>query len=109
MLDEHFYIIYILFEYNATDDNKTRFLQYEDGSYVKVIFLKNIHKSVRVNPKPQLQVNYKMPDEYRSKENFVDMFEQKYTESLDRIVINVDKTRKNIKKEFEQIRKKHFK
>lgn len=104
MKDGHFYLIYVMFEYEPTSDNKTRFLPFENNKYVKVIFLKNIHHTVRINPKPQLQVNSKMPEEYRTEMQFIDLLETKYNESLDRIMENVSKTRKKIKKDFDEIR-----
>ena len=58
MLDDHFYLIFVFFEYVSTDNNKTKFIQFDNNEYVKVVFLKDIHHSVRINPKPQFQVHY---------------------------------------------------
>ena len=77
---------------------------YDNGKYVNVIFLKNIHHSVRVNPKPQLQVNFKMPEEYRTKKEFIDLLETKYYESLERITKNVASKKVSLKVDFDKIR-----
>lgn len=103
MQDGHFYLIYVLFEYEATEDNKSKFVKFDNDKYVKVVFLKNIHHSVRVNPKPQLQVNFKMSEEYRTQKEFVELLEKKYNESLERIIDKVGKVRTKIKKEFKDI------
>ena len=100
----HFYLIYVMFEYIATENNETQFVKLDNDKYVKVIFLKNIHRSVRVNPKPQLQVNFKMPEEYRTKKEFIDLLETKYYESLDRITKNVANKRVSLKDDFDEIR-----
>ncbi len=104
MLDGHFYLMYVLFSYISTDDDKTKFIKLDNGKYVKVIFLKNIHHSVRVNPKPQLQVNINEPEEYRTEKEFVELLETKYYESLDRIIKNVEKTKATISKQFKTIK-----
>ena len=60
MLGGHFYIVFILVEYSPTEDDLIRFESIgKDNSKVKIEFLKDIHHSFRVNPKNQLQVNYK--------------------------------------------------
>lgn len=109
MLDGHFYILFIFFEYTPTSDFKTQFVQFENGKYVKTVFLKDMSETIRINPKPQFQVNINEEHTYRNKEQFIQMFEKKYNESLDRIIENVNKKRKKIKKQFEEIKKIHLK
>lgn len=107
MLDGHFYMMYIFFEYDSIEDNKVKFKPYPDNSYVRVIFLKDIHHSVRINPKPQFQVNIHTEEEYRTKEEFIDLFEKKYKESIDRIIKNQIKQQSKLEETFKKIREKH--
>lgn len=109
MLDGNFYLMFIFFEYESTVDNKTKFIKFNDGSYVKIIYLKDIHHSVRINPKPQFQVNIKMPGEYRTKAEFIDLFEQKYQESIDRIIKIQNKKDEKLQTLFENVRKVQLK
>ena len=81
----------------------------DNGNFVKVIFLKDIHHSVRINPKPQFQVNINQPEEYRTKEEFIDLFLKKYKESNDRIIAKVNKKNSQLDKLFNDIRKIHIK
>jgi len=83
MLDGNFYILFILIEYTAIDSNTIIFERFkETNSKVKVELLKDIHFSFRVNPKNQLQVNYRAPFLYRSKKDFIIGLEKKYKESF---------------------------
>jgi len=86
MLDGHFYLLFVFFEYEGTGDGQTQFIKFPNGKYVKTMFLKDIHRSVRINPKPQFQVNINEPEEYRTKEEFINLFLQKYKESNERII-----------------------
>jgi len=105
MLDGHFYMMFIFFEYEATEDNKTKFIPYSDGNYARIVFLKDIHRSVRINPKPQFQVNIHAEDEYRTKMEFIDLFEQKYKESIDRIIKKQNKKKVELEELFKKVRK----
>lgn len=84
--DGHFYLMFVFLEYESTADNKTKFISFSDGRYVHCQFLKDIHHSVRINPKPQFQVNIHQPEEYRTHEEFLQLFYQKYQESIERII-----------------------
>ena len=104
MLDGHFYLMFVFFEYVSTDDNKTKFIQFDNNEYVKVVFLKDIHHSVRINPKPQFQVNIHEPEEYRTKEEFLDLFLQKYKESNNRIIKKATKKNEELDSIFDKIK-----
>lgn len=104
MLDGHFYMMFIFFEYEATDDNKTKFIPYSDGNYVRVVFLKDIHHSIRINPKPQFQVNIHTEEEYRTKSEFINLFEQKYKESINRNIIIQNKKNTKLEDLFNEVR-----
>lgn len=108
MKDGHFHMLYIFFEYNATDDNKVQLIKYPNGKYAKVWLLKDISNTVRINPKPQFQVNIKEEPVYRTEEEWIDLFEKKYFESLDRIIENATKKKETLRKDFEKIRKIRF-
>lgn len=105
MLEGHFYLVFVFVEYDATDDGQTIFLPFEDGEYVHVVFLKDISSTVRINPKPQFQVNIHETEEYRTKAEFLDLFLKKYKESVERIMIKQIQKKDTLDKTFEEIRK----
>ena len=105
MLDGHFYLVFVFVEYDATEDGQTIFLPFENGEYVHVMFLKDISSTVRINPKPQFQVNIHEPEEYRTKEEFIDLFLRKYKESVERIMKIQMKKKETLDKTFDEIKK----
>lgn len=104
MLEGHFYLMFVLFRYETTIDGKTKIIPFDSNNFVKVSFLKDVNHTVRINPKPQFQVNINAKDEYRTKEEFIDMFEKKYLESLERIVTDKTKKLNQIPMTFKKIR-----
>lgn len=106
ILDGHFYLMFVFFEYEATEDNKSKFLPFEDGKYVHCQFLKDIHHSVRINPKPQFQVNIHEPEEYRTREEFIDLFLEKYNESIDRNIQIQTKKKSKLNERFDLVKRK---
>ncbi len=106
ILDGHFYLLFVFFEYESTNDNKTKFIAFDDGKYVHCQFLKDISHTVRINPKPQFQVNIHEPEEYRTRDEFIDLFETKYKESIDRIIKNANDKKQKLEKRFEKLREK---
>lgn len=106
ILDGHFYLLFVFLEYEATDDNQTKFITFSDGKYVHCQFLKDIHHTVRINPKPQFQVNIHEPEEYRTREEFLELFYTKYKESIDRIIAKQEDKRSKLDKRFSDMRKK---
>lgn len=107
MQDGHFHMMFIFFEYNSTSENKVQLIKYDNGYYAKVVLLKDINHTVRINPKPQFQVNINSEEEYRTKEEFIDLFEKKYNESLDRQIANAKKKKERISSYFKEIRDLH--
>lgn len=107
MLDGHFHMLFIFFKYDSTPDGKIELLQYPNGTYAKCTLLKNINHTVRINPKPQFQVNINEEEEYRLNGEWVDMFEMKYYESLERIIENANRKKSRLKEYFDEIRKLH--
>lgn len=87
--------MFIFLEYESPEDNQVKFLPFEDGRYVHCQFLKDIHHSVRINPKPQFQVNIHEPEEYRTRDDFLELFYKKYQESIDRNIAKQMKKRMN--------------
>lgn len=104
ILDGHFYLLFVFFEYESTDNNMTKFRAFDDGKYVHCQFLKDIHHSVRINPKPQFQVNIHEPDEYRTREEFLDLFHTKYQESIDRIIEKQSKKKEQLDSRFAEMK-----
>lgn len=106
ILDGHFYLLFVFLEYDSTDNDQTQFRAFSDGKYVHCQFLKDIHHSVRINPKPQFQVNISEPEEYRTREEFLNLFHQKYQESIDRIIEKQNKKKAVLDSRFEDMQKK---
>ena len=106
ILDGHFYILFVFLEYNSIEGDKTEFKAFEDGKYVHCQFLKDIHHSVRINPKPQFQVNIKEKEEYRTIDEFVELFYKKYQESIERNIMKQQKKKEKLKERFLEIKEK---
>ena len=101
----HFYLVFVFFEYDETDDGKTKFIQFDDGEFIHVMFLKDISSTVRINPKPQFQCNINAPEEYRTKREFLDLFLKKYKESIERKIKKQMKKKAELDKTFDEIKK----
>jgi hypothetical protein len=108
MLDGHFYLVFVFFEYDSTEDGQTKFLKFDDGEYIHIMFLKDINSSVRINPKPQFQCNIHEPEQYRTKKEFIDLFLKKYKESNDRIINIQMKKKASLDSTFDKIKKVQF-
>ena len=106
IMDGHFYLMFVFLEYDATDDNQTRFRQFADGKYIHCQFLKDINHTVRINPKPQFQVNINEPEEYRTREEFLDLFYTKYQESIDRIIEKQTKKKSMLDDRFDELKRR---
>lgn len=100
IMDGHFYLMFVFLEYEATPDNQTKFLPFDDGRYVHCQFLKDIHHSVRINPKPQFQVNIHESEEYRTRDEFLKLFYTKYRESIDRNIAKQNKKKAELDARF---------
>ncbi len=106
ILEGHFYLLFVFLEYDSTEDNRTQFKAFADGKYVHCQFLKDINSTVRINPKPQFQVNISEPEQYRSREDFLELFHTKYKESIDRIIDNQNKKKAKLDFRFEELKRK---
>lgn len=101
----HFYLMFVFLEYEPTDDNELKFIKFSDNKYVHCQFLKDINHTVRINPKPQFQVNINQPEEYRTKDEFLELFYQKYNESIDRNIKKQTEKKEKIDKTFRDLKK----
>ena len=108
IMDGHFYLLFVFFEYEATEDNTTKFIPFKDGKYVHCQFLKDINHTVRINSKPQFQVNINEPEEYRTIDEFIELFYTKYQESIDRNLSIQSKKKEQLDSRFVSIRKQIF-
>lgn len=104
MKQGHFYLVFVFVEYDSTEDGGTLFSPFEDGEYVHIMFLKDISSTVRINPKPQFQVNIHAQEEYRTKAEFLAMFLQKYKESNERIIKIQMKKKEQLDSIFKELR-----
>lgn len=104
ILNGHFYLLFVFLEYEATEDNQTRFVPFSDNKYVHCQFLKDIHHTVRINPKPQFQVNIHEPEEYRTREEFLELFYTKYNESIDRNIAKQNAKKAKLSNRFDELR-----
>lgn len=97
-----FYLTFIYVYYDEFE-NGIRFTKNKLNQFTKVYFLKDIHHSVRRNPKNQLQVNISESPEYRTRTEFLHLLINKITESHKRqIEISEKELLKLSKKEFLQ-------
>lgn len=106
IMNGHFYLMFVFLEYEATPDNQTKFLPFDDGRYVHCQFLKDINHSVRINPKPQFQVNIHDPEEYRTRDEFIELFYTKYQESIDRNIAKQNKKKSELNTRFDAMKKR---
>lgn len=102
--DGHFYLLFVFLEYEATPDNQMRFVPFSDNKYVHCQFLKDISSTVRINPKPQLQVNIHEPEEYRTREEFLELLYTKYKESIDRNIAKQNAKKAQLDSRFDEMR-----
>lgn len=75
-----FYLTFVYVYYEEFESG-IQFTSNKTGKYTKVYFLKDIHHSVRRNPKNQLQVNISENPEYRTRTEFLHLLINKITES----------------------------
>lgn len=61
---------------------------------------------MRINPKPQFQVNIHEQEEYRTREEFLELFYLKYQESIDRIIIKQQKKKAELNDRFDNMKKR---
>lgn len=106
IMDGHFYLLFVFLEYESTDDNQTKFIPFSDGKYVHCQFLKDINHTVRINPKPQFQVNINEPEEYRTRDEFIELFYNKYNESIERNIAKQERKRDKLDNRFDKMRKR---
>ncbi|MCI6812565.1 MAG: hypothetical protein MR922_09195 [Lachnospiraceae bacterium] len=106
IMDGHFYLLFVFLNYESTEDNQTKFLPFEDGRYVHCQFLKDVNHSVRINPKPQFQVNIHKPEEYRTHDEFLELFYTKYKESIERNIEKQRKKKSELDNRFASMRKR---
>ena len=104
ILNGHFYIMFVFLNYSETHDGKTKFEKIDGVKYVHCQFLKDISKTVRINPKPQFQVNINEKEEYRTREEFIELFYTKYKESIDRIIKKQTEKKNELDHRFNKIR-----
>lgn len=106
IMNGHFYLLFVFLQYEATQDNQTRFLPFKDGTYVHCQFLKDINHTVRINPKPQFQVNIHEPEEYRTREQFLELFYKKYQESINRNIAKQEKKKAELDHRFQSLKER---
>ena len=108
IMDGHFYLMFVFLKYDTAKNNQTIFLPFEDGQYVHCQFLKDIHHSIRINPEPQFQVNIHEPEEYRTRDEFLELFYTKYKESIERNISKQEKKKAELDDRFASM-KEHLK
>lgn len=78
-----FYIVYVYCFYRGKGKNQLQF-EKKDGRYTKIFFLKDINDKMHIPPTNQIQVDYRLPSEYRNRTEFIDFLIEKIKESYDR-------------------------
>lgn len=99
MEDGHFYLCFILFKYTPTETGLV-FDLLDNQKHVDFLFLKDAPKDLRINPKPQFQMNIKGKPVYRTRHEFLIWFQKLWHESLDRIALKIPKEKEKINKAF---------
>ncbi|AGM25669.1 hypothetical protein SSYRP_v1c00730 [Spiroplasma syrphidicola EA-1] len=82
----NFYILYVYVYYKNNNDGNVEFVSNNNGKFTKQYFLKDIEKTFRRTPTGQLQVNANSVSEYRTREEFINLFFQKVEESHKRSI-----------------------
>lgn len=98
----HFYILFVFVEYIQTE-NGIKFVKLNNNSYVKCIFLKDFDDTLRINPKPQFQININFKEKYRTHLEFLSLFKRKYKESLKRNIQKAEDKLSKLDTEFERL------
>ena len=98
-----FYLLYIYVFYKEAK-NGLEFCCI-DNSFVKSYFLKDVHHTVRRNPKNQLQVCISTEPEYRTREEFIDLLFDKLKESYQRQIAVANKELTTINNKQAKIKK----
>lgn len=90
----NFYLVYIIVYYVGIEFG-LKFVEY-NKKFVNTYLLKDVNHTLRLNPKPQLQVNISAEPEYRTREEFIKLLIQKAQESYTRQEINLSKKKKEL-------------
>lgn len=102
----HFYLTFVMFKYEQTPTG-LKFSPMGNGKYVDFMFLKDAPEDLRINPKPQFQMNISGTQKYRTRTEFIAWFEQLWNDSLTRIEKKIPEQRKKITENFGEIKKQH--
>lgn len=105
MNEDHFYLCFILFKYSPTSEGLV-FDLLDNKKHVDFFFLKDSPDDLRINPKPQFQMNISGKPKYRTRSEFLVWFYQLWNESIDRIEGAIPKKRKSIRNSFINLEKK---
>lgn len=98
-----FYHTFIFVYYKSTQ-NSIKFTK-KDKKYVRSFFMKDINNSFYRDSTNQLQVNFAEPSEYRTREEFINLLEEKLEVSYQRQIKNLNIKKKNLKSRIAEIKK----
>jgi len=101
----NFYILFVLVFYNEESEG-LKFIKL-NGKFTKTYLLKNVSKTFRLNPKNQLQVNMKAEPEYRTREEFIKLLQEKHSQCLYRMIESSNKKLKTIDEIYLQLLEKN--
>jgi hypothetical protein len=79
-----FYLLYIVVYYQGLGAGLGLKFVEKEGKKVKPVFLKDVEPSMHITPPNQIQFNVFEPEEYRTRDEFIDFFKNKLIESNQR-------------------------
>ena len=86
-----FYLLYIVVYYQGLEDGSGLKFVEKDEVLVKPIFLKDVEQNMHITPPNQIQFNVFAPENYRTRDEFIDFFKNKLIESNKRRIEDAQK------------------
>ena len=77
--DGHFYVVSVILLCESDDNNGTVFVDFNNEKYAQCQLLKDIFVTFRIDENQQFQVNILDPEDYRTSEQFLELFRERYT------------------------------
>lgn len=103
----NYYIVFVLVFYEESGEG-LRFVKKND-KYVKVYPLKDVSRTVRLNPKHQLQINVSAEPEYRTRTEFIELLKRKHQECLIRMIEKSQKELEQLDAVYENLQSQNLK
>lgn len=86
-----FYLLYVVVYYQGLGSGLGLKFVDKDGKKVKPVFLKDVEQNMHITPPNQIQFNVFEPEEYRTRDEFIEFFKNKLIESNQRRIEDAQK------------------